>query len=232
VSVTADPVAVHVAELDRVLRGPGAVKRSMIAEVHDGLQDAADAYRAGGLEPLPAAAAAVRDFGPAREVAPLMQEELTARQGRATALLLAVSFPAMVVGWDLLWRSGVGWPGPAPAVVAALARVQDVASAGIAAAALVLLVATFRRSAAPRWTTALTGLTAAVGALVCGGTAIVMNLAHAQQAGIMLSTRPLTLVAVVVSAVVLVLVIRSAVRSLRAAWASARSDQGADPQVG
>ncbi|OZM82008.1 hypothetical protein [Pseudonocardia sp. MH-G8] len=228
----ADPVASHVAELDRMLHGPGTHKRSMIAEVHDGLQDAADAYRAGGLEPLPAAAAAVQDFGPVREVAPLMQEELTVRQGRATALLLAVTFPAMVLGWDLLWQSGVGWPGPAPAVVAALARVQDVASFGIAAAALALLTATFRRTAAPRWITALTGLTAAGGALVCGGTAIVMNLAHAEQAGLMLTTRPLALVAVVASAVVLVVVIRSAVRSLRVAWTSTRSDQRADPQVG
>ncbi|MHA6627796.1 hypothetical protein ACU61A_20355 [Pseudonocardia sichuanensis] len=231
-TAAADPVAVHVAELDRLLRGPGTVKRSMIAEVHDGLQDAADAYRAGGLEPLPAAAAAVQDFGPVRAVAPLMQEELTVRQGRATALLLALVFPAMVLGWDLLWSSGIGWPGPAPAVVAALARVQDVASFGIAAAALALLVATFRRSGAPRWITALAGLTAATGALVCGGTAIVMNLAHARQAGLMLTTRPLALVAVVVSALVLVVVVRSAVRSLRVAWASPRSDQGAHPQVG
>jgi hypothetical protein len=227
VSGTADPVAAHVAELDRLLRGPGTAKRSMIAEVHGGLQDAADAYREDGLEPLPAAAAAVRDFGPAREVAPLMQDELTVRQGRATALLLALAFPAMVLGWDLLWRSGIGWSGPKPGVVTALARLQDVASFVIAAAALALLAATFRRGAAPRWVTALAGLTAAAGALVCGGAAIVMNLAHAQQAGPMFATRPLALVALLGSAAVLVAVVRSAVRSLRVARAPARAGRRA-----
>jgi hypothetical protein len=229
-----DPVAAHVAELDRVLRGPGAVKRSMIAEVHDGLHDAATAYRMSGLDPQRAAATAVRDFGAVHEVAPLMQDELTARQGRSTALLLCVAFPAMVVGWDLLWTAGVGWASPAPAVVVALARVQDVASAAIAGAALILLLATFRSRVAPRWVTALAGLTAALGALVCGGITIVMNLVNADAAAAMLATDPLALVASLTSAVVLVLVVRSAVKALRVVSAGGcrASEQRPDAQVG
>lgn len=41
-----DPVARHVAELKRVLRGPARARRSMVREVRDGLHDAVDAYRA------------------------------------------------------------------------------------------------------------------------------------------------------------------------------------------
>jgi hypothetical protein len=107
-TIAAAPVATHVAELDRMLRGPGALQRSMLAEVHDGLHNAAEAYRAAGLDPRRAAATAGQDFGAAGEVAPLMQEELTARQGHSTLLLVAVTFPAMIHGWDLLWMSGAG----------------------------------------------------------------------------------------------------------------------------
>jgi hypothetical protein len=231
-TIAADPVAAHVAELERMLRGPGAVKRSMIAEVHDGLHDAAEAYRAGGLDPQRAAATAVRDFGTAREVAPLMQEELTLRQGRRTAILVAVSFPAMLVGWDLLWMYGEGglWSA-APNTVAGLARSVDVASGLAGAAALALLIGTFRRRVAPRWITVLAGLTAATGAVFCGGAALVMNLVNRRHAGDVLATSPLTALAVVASAVAIALVIRSAVRSLRVAYAPARSDREPDPPL-
>jgi hypothetical protein len=231
VTAAVDPVAAHIAELDRLLRGPGAVKRSMIAEVRDGLHDAAAAYRAGGLDPESAAATAVRDFGTVREVAPLMQEELTARQGRSTALLLAVTFPALLVGWDLLWMRGVSWWSAAPDTVAGLARLLDVTSAVVAAVALALLVGTSRRSAAPRWITALAGITAVTGAVVSGGTSIVMNLASWQQASQVLATEPLAVVARVASGLALVLVVRSAVRSLRVSLAPGRSDQRPDVQV-
>jgi hypothetical protein len=217
-TIAADPVDAHVAELDRMLRGPGAVKRSMIAEVHDGLRDAAEAHRAAGLDPRRAAATAVRDFGPACEVASLMQEELTARQGRSTLLLVAVTFPAMVLGWDLLWMSGAGglWSA-APDTVAGLARVVDVGSGLAAALAFALLLATFRRGIAPRRITTLAGLTAASAAMFCGGASLVMNLANRRHAGEVLASNPLAVVAVVASGVAMVLVLRSAVRSLRAA---------------
>ncbi len=232
-TIAADPLATHVAELDRMLRGPGAVKRSMIAEVHDGLRDAAEAYRAAGLDPRRAAATAVQDFGAACEIAPLMQEELTARQGRSTLLLVAVTFPATVLGWDLLWMSGAGglWR-EAPDMVAGLARIVDVGSGLAAALAFALLLATFRRGVAPRRITTLAGLTAATGAVFCGGAALVMNLANRQHAGEALATNPLAVIAVLASAVAMALVLRSAVRSLRIALSSGTSDQRSDPKVG
>jgi hypothetical protein len=217
----ADPVAVHVAELDRLLRGPGAVKRSMIAEVRNGLHDAAEAYREGGLDPQQAADSAVQDFGPAREVAPLMQEELTARQGRRTALLVAVVFPVMLLGWDLLWQTGHGWTAPVPDATRVLSRVLDIGTVVIAAAALVLLLATFRRAVSRRLTV-LAGLVAAGGVLWCNGIAVVMNLINPQQAGAMLTTEPAVTAVALASTAVSALVVRSGIRALRVARAVGR----------
>ena len=215
-----DPVATHVAELDRVLRGPRAVKRSMIAEVRDGLVDAVADHRERGLDPERAATAAVRDFGTVRELAPLLQDELTARQGRHTALLLVVAFPALLVAWDAVWAVGDGWVPPASPTVAALARAVDLTTVLTAAAALVLLAVTFRGRPLPRWVTGLTGLVAALGILGCGGMSIVMNLLKPVQVGDMAAAGPAATVVVAATAVTAGFVARSAVRSMRLARVS------------
>jgi hypothetical protein len=230
VTAAIDPVGAHVAELHRVLRGPAAVKRSMIDEVRDGLADAAADHRDRGLDPQQAAAAAVREFGPVREIAPLLQEELTARQGRHTALLLVVAFPATVLVWDVLWMTGNGWSTPPTAAVSALARATDVLSVLVATAALVMLAATFRRDSLPRWATGLTGVLAAVGVVGCGGMSVVMNLLL--PGGEPLPASPATTLAIAFTVVVAGLVTRSAARSLRFARACRGSGQGTDPQVG
>ena len=222
-----DPVGAHIAELDRALRGPASVKRSMIAEVRDGLVDAVADHRERGLDADRAAAAAVRDFGPVHAVAPLLQEELTARQGRRTAQLLVVAFPAMLLTWDVLWKTGHGWQTPLAPAVSTLARAVDVLTVLITAAALVLLVATFRRGPLPRWTTALTGLVAAGGVVGCGGMSFAMNVMQPH-----LPAGPATVAVVTATVVTTALVARSAARSLRFAHGSRRSDEGADPQVG
>jgi hypothetical protein len=232
VTIALDPVRAHVAELDRMLHGPGAMKRSMIAEVRDGLEDAVADYREGGLDPQRAATAAVRDFGSVREVAPLLQEELTARQGRRTAQLLVVVFPAMLIAWDVLWTTGNGWSAAPPAAVSVLARAIDILTVLITAAALVLLLVTFRCCRLPQWITRLIGLVAALGVVGCSGMSVVMNLLTPQQAADMLTTQPAVVAVGIMSAAASALVTRSAVRSLRMARASRRSDEGADPQVG
>jgi hypothetical protein len=217
----ADPVARHVAELERVLRGPARVRRSMVREVRDGLQDAVDAYLAAGLDRSRAAAQAVRDFGPVREIAPRMQDELTARQGRWTALLVAVIFPGMTLGWDLLWRSGrVDWePGPPPSLIVAFARLQDSTAVVLAVTAVVLLAATFLRTVPPRRVTALAGVIAGTGAVVCGGTGVLMNVTNGRAAAVMLATNPYALPAFGVSALMCTFVIYTAVRTLHVARA-------------
>jgi hypothetical protein len=232
VTATLDPVRRHLAELDRTLHGPGAMKRGMIAEVRDGLEDAVAGYREGGLDPQGAATAAVRDFGSVREVAPLLQEELTARQGRRTAQLLLVAFPAMLIAWELLWTTGNGWSAPPPAAVSVLSRAIDILTVLITIAALVLLLVTFRGCRLPPWITRLIGLVATLGVVGCSGMSVVMNLLTPQQAADMFTTQPAVVAVGVMSAAASALVTRSAVRSLRFARASRRSDQRADPQVG
>jgi hypothetical protein len=208
------------------------VRRSMVAEVRDGLEDAVAGYRESGLDPHQAATAAVRDFGSAREVAPLLQEELTAWQGRRTAQLLVVMYPAMLLAWDLLWETGNGWSTPPPAAVAVLARAVDVLTVLITVAALALLLVTFRGCPLPRWVTGLTGVLATLGVVGCGGISVVMNLLNSHEAAEMLAAQPAVVVVGVASAGTSALVARSAVRSLRLARASRGSDQGTDPQVG
>jgi hypothetical protein len=215
-----DPVTAHVAELERVLRGPGRVRRSMIREVRDGLHDAVAAYRDCGLDPERAARRAVRDFGPIREIAPQFQAELAARQGRWTAALLMVVFPGMMLGWELVWRGGEGeHVGPTPLLALVLARVQDASATLVAAAAVALLAASFHRTAPPRVVTSLVGLVACVGAIVCGGTGVVMTIFNAPSAATAFAVNQDTVPAAVVSGLLFTLVMWSAVRTIRVARA-------------
>jgi hypothetical protein len=214
---TADPVAAHVAALERSLHGPSALRHSLLREARDGLDDAAAAYRDAGVDPERAAALAVRDFGPVADVAPLLQAELAAGQGKRTAVLLAVAFPALMLGWDLVWTAGIGWSGTATPVVRALAVVQDLSSVAIGVVALGLLLLGLRRTADPRRMAGATGRTALAAVLVSGGTAVAMNVANPADAWALLGARPLFGVAYLVSVVVLVLVGSSAVRTVRAA---------------
>jgi hypothetical protein len=216
---TADPIAAHVAALERVLRGPRRTRRCMVAEVRTGLRDAADAYRAGGLAPDAAARLAVRDFGAVNEVARSFQDELTARQGRLTALLFVVVFPGMLLGWDLLWSSGAvrTQPRPAPEVVTTLAAVQDVTTVLVGLAALAMLAVTFSRTVSVRHLTSVIAVTGAVGAVACGGISVAMNLAGGQTSVELLTGNPAAVAACTVSAVMLVLLVWQSVRTLRIA---------------
>jgi hypothetical protein len=212
-----DPVDAHLAELERSLRGPAGPRRGMLRELRDGLDDAAAAYRDAGLDPARAARLAVRDFGPVAGVAEQLQAELAAEQGRRTALLLAVAFPALLIGWDLVWRGGTGWGHEAPPVVRALAAFQDVASAVIAATALALLLVGLRRSAVPRRVALATGLAALGAVLLAGGAAVAMNIANPDDALALLVTRPAFGAAYLASVLVIAAVSAVAVRTLRTA---------------
>jgi hypothetical protein len=216
----ADPVAAHVAELERMLCGPARVRRSMIREVRDGLHDAVAAYRDCGLDQERAARRAVRDFGPIREIAPQFQAELAARQGRWTAALLVVVFPGMMLGWEFVWRSGAGTHvEPTTLLGLVLARVQDASATLVAAAAVALLAASFHRTAAPRLVTSLVGVVACAGAIVCSGIGVVMNIFSAPSAATAFAVNQYTVPAAVVSGLMFTLVMWSAVRTIRVARA-------------
>jgi hypothetical protein len=212
-----DPIADHVAALDRVLRGPRRARRCMVAEARAGLRDAAEAHRAEGLPPGEAARRAVRDFGAVHEVAPGYQSELTARQGRRAAVLFVIAFPGMLLAWDALWSTGTVTRGPGEVgnVVRVLAALQDAVTIAVGVAALALLAATFHRALPPRRLTAAIGVTGTVGALACGGTAVAMNVAGGEATVRLLATNPAAVAAFAGSAVVLVLIVWQAVRTLR-----------------
>jgi hypothetical protein len=217
-----DPIAEYVVALRRALHGPRRTLRCMVAEAHSGLADAAAAYRDGGVAPERAAVLAVRDFGPVAEVAPVFQDELTARQGRWAAVLFAVVFPAMLVGWDLLWKSGAvrREPSATPEVVRFLAALQDVTTVAVGAAALVLLVSTFRRTVSPRRLTSAVGVTGAIGAASCGGISLGMNVAGGHTTVDLLTSNPAAIAAYTTSAAVLVLIVWLSIRTMHVARAA------------
>lgn len=217
-TTTLDPVDAHLAAFERVLQGPARARRSMIDEVRDGLRDAESAYRSGGFDPHHAAAQAVRDFGAVHEVAPLMQAELTARQGRSAAVLVAVAFPVLIGGWDLMCAAVEPWDANArPSIVDVLFTAQELAIGVITAMALVLVLATFRRTVSPRWITTVAAGLAAAAVAVCGATGIAMNAVNAASAGNVVALHPIGLPVLVASVALLGVVLRSSVRSLRIA---------------
>lgn len=209
----ADAIDRRVTALERALRGPRRLRRDMVAEARAGLYDAADAYQATGLAPELAAEHAVRDFGSVDEVAPAFQEELTTRQGRGAATLLAVVFPAMLLGWDLLWSTGLLDHGSAAAHVRVLARLQDLVTVLTAGTALTLFALGALGVVAPRRLTRWIGVTGLAGGLTCGGLAVGMNLA-ADPAALL---SPVELTAFVTSAAMLVLIVWQSVRALKVA---------------
>ncbi|WP_247746163.1 permease prefix domain 1-containing protein [Streptomyces oryzae] len=120
-----DPVVAYTAELRAALVGPARVKSRMVAEIHDGLLDATDAYVGEGVPRAEAARRAVRDFGTVAELVPECQRELTVAQTRHTARAAARCVPFLLVCWALT-RTAVG---PAAAPLALLAAVSTVLAA-------------------------------------------------------------------------------------------------------
>ncbi|MFF0724472.1 permease prefix domain 1-containing protein [Streptomyces sp. NPDC004134] len=159
----------HLAALDAVLHGPARVKSRMLAEVRDGLADAADAHaEAGAPSPAAAAARAVRDFGTVAEVGPAFQRELTVAQARQTARIVALVVPFLMACWYLVGATAQDAGGRLPAAVHVLAaNLGGLAAlaALLAAGSLAATGALAHRAATPRQlplVVAWTGTTAAV----------------------------------------------------------------------
>ncbi|WP_213452995.1 permease prefix domain 1-containing protein [Rhizomonospora bruguierae] len=93
----------HLRALERRLAGPGRLKADLLAEAHDDLLDAAEAYRAQAV-PAAAEARAVTDFGPLRRVAPDYQTELAVAAARRAARWVALGGSLAVL---LLFANGI-----------------------------------------------------------------------------------------------------------------------------
>lgn len=77
--------------------------RELLAEVRDGLDDAAAAYRSAGLSPAAAERRAVSDFGTAEldRIAQECQAELGTSATLRAAVAIGLGYPAMIAGWAL-----------------------------------------------------------------------------------------------------------------------------------
>jgi hypothetical protein len=103
----------YVEALDRSLSGPSRIKRDVVREARHSLEDAAEAYVDGGLDPRAAGVQAVADFGALAELVPAYQAELAALSVRSLARRIAAVAAVLVAGADLMWQ-GAPWTGPAP----------------------------------------------------------------------------------------------------------------------
>lgn len=90
------------ADLSSALSGPRRCRADLMAEARDSLEDATEAYEAGGLQRLEAERSAVDDFGDLSEVVPGYRAELGIAQSRRTALML---FLVMIVQ-PIVWQEG------------------------------------------------------------------------------------------------------------------------------
>jgi hypothetical protein len=100
-------ISAYVRQVAKDLPGPRGLRRDVLAELADGLHDAAHAYRRAGLSAHDAERRAVADAGPPADVAAAYRPELLAAQAGRTATLFALSMPALTLAWMLSWRL---WP--------------------------------------------------------------------------------------------------------------------------
>jgi hypothetical protein len=158
-------IADYLAELDHELQGPWLARRSIMQELHDGLTDAADAYRAAGVSRPDAERRAIGELGPPADVAAAFDQELTAHTGRQTAWLLLVFSALTFATANLVWQSS---PAASAGVevspsYAVLAQAVDLVGAATILVG-VLAVAAFGWAA--RWVGSVARITRVVGWLV------------------------------------------------------------------
>ncbi len=90
------------ADLSSALSGPRRRRADLMAEARDSLEDATEAYEAGGLHRLEAERSAVDDFGDLSEVVPGYRAELGIAQSRRTALMLFL----VMIAQPIVWQEG------------------------------------------------------------------------------------------------------------------------------
>ncbi|MFE6614031.1 permease prefix domain 1-containing protein [Amycolatopsis sp. NPDC057786] len=101
-------IEAYIGELEGRLSGPCSAKADLLTEARDGLVDAADAYRAGGVDEAEAERRAVADFGPADLIARDYQTELGLRRDIRVLWELIAGVPLLILAWDLA-RAFADW---------------------------------------------------------------------------------------------------------------------------
>jgi hypothetical protein len=159
-----DPIDDFLRALGRRLSGPARLRTDLLTEARGGLEDAAQAYREGGLDAETSRRLAVADFGAPGELAPAYQSELAAAQGRRLALLAVLLPVAMITADTMWWRAPSDTERPAAGFLL-VTELADWASYAVGALALVVLVLLARRGPDPRRIVRLLG----VATLLCVG---------------------------------------------------------------
>ncbi len=220
------PIDGYLLRVRHLLPGPASARAEMLGELSDGLRDAAEAHIRVGAPVAEAEARAVADCGPAEDVAAAYRPELTAVQGRHTAMLVAVLMPGLNLLWDVPWRMSGPWNGPPNAAVSSLSRVvtgADLLAGGCAVVLMLLMVLAARRG---RPATPLTGAVGVIGVLAftitlsCSVAMMVLNADGPSQA---FATSRIGLLVGSVTVACACLLVRSLTRALRAAFIGARS---------
>src|SRR5262245_32695905 len=111
-SPSASPIEAYLAELARLLHGPRRRRARVLAELRDGLQDAAVAYRDHADSAVAAERQAVAGFGTPQAVADAFAGELATAYARRTTAAYIVTGPLVGIWWLLLlqphpWRTGL-----------------------------------------------------------------------------------------------------------------------------
>lgn len=97
-----DPIQTTIDRLRAELGGHGPTRVSVLTEVRDGLEDAADAYGNTGLPRSEARRRAATDFGDPGLVARRYRDTELGRLGRQTAVLLGMGPVLVLTAWLLL----------------------------------------------------------------------------------------------------------------------------------
>ncbi|MCZ7439838.1 permease prefix domain 1-containing protein [Micromonospora sp. WMMC241] len=101
-------------ELSGRLHGPTRLKADLLTEARHALEDAAEAYRDGGLPRAEAERRAVAEFGSVAQLAPGFQAELAACALRGLALRTLAVAGVLIAAGDLTWQGSSWSAGPRP----------------------------------------------------------------------------------------------------------------------
>lgn len=153
----------YVAALDQSLVGPRRVRRGLVQEARDHLDDASTSLSDAGYDRGEAERIAVADFGSLDEIVPAFQTTLAVAAARRTALMLFLVLGAQPFLWDGPLSPHEGHPAPENAVFSVLNNAVEYAGGLMIATAFALLLATGignRWFAAGRGMARLTSITA------------------------------------------------------------------------
>jgi hypothetical protein len=167
----------YVTALDRELVGPGRVRRGLVQEARDHLDDATAAYRRAGRDRTDAERLAVDDFGDLDEIVPAFQTTLAVAASRRTAWMLFAVLSIQPLLWD--GPLGPNQPDPEGLFYAILDNGVEYAGGLMILTSIALLVATGignRWFAAGRGIARFTSITTIVAAVSIKATGIGMVL--------------------------------------------------------